>query len=259
MSILEEIFAEKRARVASCKPSGLDDVKVRAADAGPVRPFSAALLSSAHRPSLIAEVKRMSPSQGVICPDFRPLEIAAAFESAGADCLSVLTDEKWFGGSEEVFRAIRPTVALPMLRKDFVVDEYDVYAARAMGADAILLIVAGLTLGQLSGFQGLAWELGMDVLVEVHTAGEAEIALASGAKMIGVNNRNLHDFVENLETTESIFPRLSRESLLVSESSLKSNADVHRVAAAGARSVLIGTAFCRSDDPGGAVRSIMGW
>lgn len=259
MSILEEIFAVKRARVAAIKPSGFADVKARAADGGSIRSFAKALRESEHRPSLIAEVKHKSPSQGVICADFDPIALAEGFQGVGADCLSVLTDEHWFGGSEDIFRAVRAETIIPMLRKDFTVDEYDVYEARAMGADAILLIVACLSLSQLSDFQGLAWELGMDVLVEVHTATEAEIALASGAKMIGVNNRNLHDFEENLDATDSILPKLSRESLLVSESSLKSYADVQRVASVGARSVLIGTAFCGAVDPEGAVWEIMGW
>lgn len=259
MSILEQIFAAKRANVATLKPSGLQDMKAMALDGGPLRGFEKALESSLHRPSLIAEVKRMSPSQGIICADFKPLELVKAYESVGADCLSVLTDERWFGGSKDVFSAVRSASALPMLRKDFTVDEYDIYESRAIGADAILLIAACLSMGQLSDYQGLAWELGMDVLVEIHTLSEAEVALAIGARMVGVNNRNLHDFVEKVETTESIFPRLSRESLLVSESSLKSREDVQRVAKAGARSVLIGTAFCGADDPEGAVREIMGW
>ncbi|MFM9874166.1 MAG: indole-3-glycerol phosphate synthase TrpC, partial [Fimbriimonadaceae bacterium] len=233
MTILEEIFAAKRARVASLKGSQLADLKAQAREGDVVRGFAAALESSQHRPSLIAEVKRMSPSQGVIRADFDAVEVARAYESSEVDCLSVLTDEKWFGGSEDYFRAVRRAVELPMLRKDFVVDEFDIYEARAMGSDAILLIVAGLNMGQLENFQGLAWELGMDVLVEVHTATEAEVALAIGATMIGVNNRDLHSFGENLGTTETILPKLGKKTLLVSESSLKSFEDVSRVSEAG--------------------------
>jgi indole-3-glycerol phosphate synthase len=259
MTILEEIFAVKRARVASVSTGQRADMKSRAKDARAPRGFGAALASSDHVPSLVAEVKRKSPSKGVIREDFDAVEIAKAYERAGVDCLSVLTDERWFGGSEEYFRAVRSAVALPMLRKDFTVDEYDIYEARAMGADAILLIVAGLSLGQLSDFEGVALELGMDVLVEVHTATEAEVALAMGAAMIGVNNRDLHSFGENLGTTESLLPRIGKGSLLVSESSLYNLDDVNRVAAAGARSVLIGTAFCRENDIESAVRRVMGW
>jgi len=259
MTILEEIFAAKRARVASVKGARLAEIKSAARDGDAVRGFSAVLEASLHRPSLIAEVKRMSPSQGAIRENFDAVEVARAYQGVGVDCLSVLTDEKWFGGCEDYFRAVRSAVDLPMLRKDFVVDEFDVFESRAMGADAILLIVAGLSLGQLECFQGLAWELGMDVLVEVHTATEAEVALAMGAKMIGVNNRDLHSFGENLGTTEEILPKLGKETLLVSESSLKNFEDVSRVGNAGVRSVLIGTAFCREDDINGAVRRIMGW
>ena len=228
-------------------------------DSDPVRGFCDRLAGSLHSPSLVAEVKRKSPSQGVIRESFDAVAVAEAYQRAGVDCLSVLTDEKWFGGSEEYFRAVRGAVNLPMLRKDFTVDEFDVYEARAMGADAILLIVAGLSLGQLEEFQGLAWELGMDVLVEVHTATEAEVALAIGSKMIGVNNRNLHSFGENLGTTEELLPRLGQQCLMVSESSLRSFEDVSRVAAVGARSVLIGTAFCKENDIESAVNRIMGW
>lgn len=259
MTILEEIFAAKRARVASVKGSGLVDMKARAKDSDSVRGFAAKLAGSHHHPSLIAEVKRMSPSQGVIREDFDPVGVAQAYQSAGVDCLSVLTDERWFGGSEEYFRAVRSAVDLPMLRKDFTVDEYDVYEARAMGADAILLIVAGLGRQQLSDFQDLAWELGMDVLVEVHTMTEAEVALSIGAKILGVNNRDLHSFGENLGTTEAILPKFGGDCLLVSESSIRTHQDVQRVGEAGARSVLIGTAFCREDDIESAVRRIMGW
>ncbi len=259
MTILEEIFAVKRARVASLKADDRAVMIDLARDGDKVRGFVAALESSKNEPSLIAEVKRMSPSQGVIRENFDPVAIARDYEAVGADCLSVLTDERWFGGSEEFFKLVRAETAIPMLRKDFVVDEFDIYEARAMGADAVLLIVAGLSLGQLETFQGLAWELGMDVLVEVHTATEAEVALACGAKLIGVNNRDLHSFGENLGTTEEILPRLGRETLLVSESSLKSFEDVSRVATAGVRSVLIGTAFCKESDIQQAVRVVMGW
>lgn len=259
MTILEEIFAAKRARVASVKSSRLAEVKARALDGDRIRGFGNVLRESLHRPSLIAEVKRMSPSQGVIRENFDAVAVARAYESVGADCLSVLTDEKWFGGSEEYFRAVRGAVKLPMLRKDFTVDEYDVYEARAMGADAILLIVAGLGRQQLSDFQDLAWDLGMDVLVEVHTLAEAEVALSVGARILGVNNRDLHSFGENLGTTETILPKFGGDCLLVSESSIRTIGDVRRVGEAGARSVLIGTAFCREDDIEGAVRRIMGW
>jgi len=260
MTILDKIFAEKRETIREINtPESLASLKSQAADQAPTRGFHRALENSAHPVSLIAEVKKASPSQGVIRENFDPVAIALAYESAGADCLSVLTDERHFQGSQRYLELCRDAVALPILRKDFTTHAYDIYAARAMGADAILLIVAGLEQLELVDLQALAWELGMDVLVEVHSVSEAEVALQIGANLVGVNNRDLHSFDENLSTSEAIFPVLSGRALLVSESSIKSIADVDRVALAGARSVLIGTAFCREPEIAAAVRRIMGW
>jgi indole-3-glycerol phosphate synthase len=259
MSVLAEIFAAKRDRVRALGSSGLAEARVRALDGDAVRGFERALEESEHRPSLIAEVKRKSPSQGVIRADFDAVELARVYSEVGVDCLSVLTDEEWFGGSKLDFESVRKAVAQPMIRKDFVAGEVDVYESRAIGADAILLIVAGLDQSELTDYQALAWSLGMDVLVETHTAAEVEIAVKVGAKIIGVNNRNLHDFEEKISTTDEMLPLIPEDRLIVSESSLKSADDVRRVSDSGARSVLIGTAFCREADAAGAVRRIMGW
>jgi len=260
MTILDQIFAEKRAtiremNVASC----LAELKSQILDQAPTRGFRQALANSQHPVSLIAEVKKASPSQGIIRDDFDPVEVASAYKNAGVDCMSVLTDEKHFQGSQQNLETCRQVVDIPILRKDFTTHELDIYAARAMGADAILLIVAGLSKPELVELQSLAWELTLDVLVEVHTIAEAETALDIEANLIGVNNRDLHSFNENLTTSEGIFPLLAGKAQLVSESSIKSHEDVKRVSKAGARSVLIGTAFCRELDITSAVQRIMGW
>ncbi|QYK53222.1 MAG: indole-3-glycerol phosphate synthase TrpC [Fimbriimonadaceae bacterium] len=260
MTILDQIFAEKRATINAINThSYLSELKSKAHDQAPTRGFRKALANSKHPVSLIAEVKKASPSQGVIRKNFDPASVATSYNQAGVDCLSVLTDEKYFQGSQQNLEICHLACDLPILRKDFTTHELDVYAARAMGADAILLIVSGLTKPELVDLQSLAWELGLDVLVEVHTIAEAEIAIVIGANLIGVNNRDLHSFNENLTTSEGIFPLLKDKALLVSESSLKSHEDVKRVSEAGARAVLIGTAFCREPDITAAVNRIMGW
>jgi indole-3-glycerol phosphate synthase len=232
---------------------------VRAREAASPRGFRAALADARPSLALIAEVKRASPSKGVIRPDFDPVTIAQAYEAAGAHALSVLTDERYFGGSLENLRRAREATRLPCLRKDFLLDPYQLYEARAWGADAVLLIVAGLEREQLAELHALALELGMDVLVEVHTLEEAETALGLGAELVGVNNRNLTDFRTDLSISEQILPLLAGRALAVSESALETCADLERVRAAGARAVLIGTAFMAAPDVGGKVREVMGW
>jgi indole-3-glycerol phosphate synthase len=208
---------------------------------------------------LIAEVKKASPSKGLIRADFDPSAIAHIYRGAGADCLSVLTDERYFQGSLENLAIAREASGLPCLRKDFILDPYQVYEARAWGADCILLIVAGLESGQLRDLSQLAKSLGMDVLVEVHSEPEAEIALSLGADLIGVNNRNLADMTTSLQTSLDLLPILSEHALTVSESALSSRAEVDLVRIAGARAVLIGTTFCAASDIGSKVREVMDW
>lgn len=260
MSKLAEILSRKeeqlRAR-ASVLP--LADLRAKAADAPPTRGFLAALRTSRHPVSLIAEVKSASPSQGVIRPDFDPMYLARTYEAAGADCLSVLTEPEFFHGSEKDLSQSRASVSVPVLRKDFTTDIYHVYEARAIGADAILLIVAALSRSQLREYREAAESLGLDVLVETHTLEEAVVAVESGATMIGINNRNLATFEVSLEASREIIPTLPAGVHAVSESGLASRHDVDYVHQCGAKSVLIGTAFCSASDVGGKVKSVMGW
>jgi indole-3-glycerol phosphate synthase len=209
--------------------------------------------------ALIAEIKPASPSRGIIREGLNAREMALSYAAAGADCLSVLTDTPFFQGSEQNLRDAREACLLPILRKDFTVCEADVYAARAMGADAVLLIVYGLSDAELQGFREVAEGLGMDALVEVHSEAEAERAVRSGASLIGVNNRDLTTFKTSVEVGLRVLPGLAGCGTLVSESALQSQEDVARVQQAGARAVLIGTAFCAAPDAEAKVREVMGW
>lgn len=259
MSVLERIFEGKRAEVEAAQTAvPLEEMRRRASGAGPVRGFKSAL-ERTEGLALIAEVKKASPSQGLIRADFDPAEIAAAYERAGASCLSVLTDKPNFQGSLENLGLARAATSLPCLRKDFIYDPYQIFESRAWGADAILLIVAALSPTQLSELQALAWSLGMDALVEVHGEAEAAVALNSGASLIGINNRNLADFTTDLAVTERLAPLVAPHAYCVSESALETRADLHRVAAAGANGVLIGTAFCAAANVEGKVHEVMGW
>jgi indole-3-glycerol phosphate synthase len=207
---------------------------------------------------LIAEVKKASPSKGLIRADFDPVAISRIYEEAGASAISVLTDEKYFQGSLEYLKSIRTAVDLPLLRKDFVIDEYQIHEARAAGADAVLLIVAALTKGELAEFQEIAWRLGMTALVEVHTAEEMEVAVEIGAKVIGINNRNLQTFETTLDTTMDLASKAPKDSVLVSESGIFSRSDVERVASAGVSAILVGESLMREPDPGLKIRELLG-
>jgi indole-3-glycerol phosphate synthase len=261
MSVLQRIFEEKKIEVAEARSKISDtEIKARANDAEFPRGFRAALLSrSGHPLALIAEVKKASPSQGLIRADFDPVEVAKSYVEAGANCLSVLTDGPNFQGSLENLKLCREATDLPCLRKDFLYDGYQVYEARAWGADAILLIVAMLEQNQMSELYHLARELMMDVLVEIHTEEEAHRALELKADLIGVNNRDLNTFKTSIETSEKLLPLLPSASVGVSESALDSREDLARVAKAGARAVLIGTSFCSAPNIGSRVREVMGW
>lgn len=266
MTILDTIVAEKRREIASWPAAEVTPADLRAALAarGGLRDFSGALRGcGVGGMALIAEVKKASPSAGVIRSPFDPVAIALEYERAGATCLSVLTDEKFFQGSLEYLRAIRQTVALPLLRKDFVIDERQVLEAVEWGADAILLIVAILTDAALERLHAVAREAGMAVLVEVHDAVELDRALRVGASLIGVNNRDLKTFQVDLGTTERLAARLpatfrDREGWLVAESGIRTRADVERLARCGAGAILVGEALMREKEIGVKVRELRG-
>jgi indole-3-glycerol phosphate synthase len=211
---------------------------------------------SAGETAIIAEVKKGSPSKGIIRADFDPLAIAGIYEQNGAACLSILTEEHFFMGSLAYLTAIREAVAIPLLRKDFIVDDYQIYEARKAGADAILLIAACLELSQLRDFHALSQELGLDVLLEVHDEWEMEVALRTDCTLVGVNNRNLRTFVTDLETTARLARMLPPERLLVSESGINSRGDIERLTGDGAAAFLIGESMMRESDIGAKLRDL---
>jgi indole-3-glycerol phosphate synthase len=269
MNLLDRILAAKREELeVAMSRAPLADIVARAWDAAPTRGFLVALESGsryrrdrgdAFPVSLIAEVKKASPAKGLIRADFDPGEIARAYRDAGADCLSVLTDAPFFQGSAENLLVAREVSGLPVLRKDFTTDAYHLYEARAMGADAVLLIVHGLSRGQIQEYREIAESLGMDALVEAHTLEEAELAISTGAQLVGINNRNLETFETQIAVSERTIPAIADRAFVVSESALHSRDDVERVQRSGAGAVLIGTAFCKSTDIGAKVREVMGW
>lgn len=255
MTILEEIVRQKKREVARlpAEPITIQSLKDALAKRGDHRGFIYALRHPRRSSmALIAEVKKASPSAGVICADFDPVRIAKEYEAAGASALSVLTDEKFFQGSLDYLKQIRAAVELPLLRKDFIIDDRQILEAIEWGADAILLIVAILSDSQLKRFHELATEAGLAALVEVHDEAELERALAIDARLIGVNNRDLKTFHVDLATTEVLaakaFSDAARESvLLVAESGIHTRADVERVTRAGASAILVGESLMRGD------------
>ena len=259
-TILDTIIAHKhtevRQRQLQTPPA---EMAALAASMPPTRDFWAALQTPKIGPvALIAEVKKASPSAGIIRADFDPVAIAKTYEDNGASCLSVLTDEKFFQGHDDYLKAVRETVTLPIIRKDFVVNAWQIYESRALGADAILLIVAALTPAQIADYQALAHEMGMAALVEVHTESEMEVALGTNARLIGINSRNLNTFVTDLGAVERLAAMVPVDVTLVAESGLKTPADVKRVADAGAKAILVGETLMRSPDIGAAVRELLG-
>jgi indole-3-glycerol phosphate synthase len=266
VTILDTIVEEKRREVARLprRRASVADLKAALAERGRLRDFAGALRKPKRGPvALIAEVKKASPSAGVIRPDFDPVRIAREYEAAGASCLSVLTDEKFFQGSLEYLKQIRGAVQLPLLRKDFIIDERQILEAAEWGADAILLIVAILSDAQLKHFHELATGAGLAALVEVHDEAELDRALNAGAELIGVNNRNLKTFKVDLATTERLAlglrssPR-STARLLVTESGIHTRADVERLAKCGARAVLVGESLMKHADIGAKVHELLG-
>jgi indole-3-glycerol phosphate synthase len=251
LTILERILAVKRAEIAQAKKRV---PQVRLEGAPPVRDFVGAL--RARRPAVIAEVKRASPSKGVLREDFDPAAIARSYENGGAACMSVLTDRDFFQGAPEHLAAARGACRLPVLRKDFVIDPYQVAESRALGADCLLLIVACLADGEMRELERVAHELGMAVLVEVHDADELERALVLKTPLIGINNRNLRTFETRLETTLDLLPRVPRDRLVVTESGILSSRDVERLRGGGVQAFLVGEAFMRAPDPGAALAEL---
>jgi indole-3-glycerol phosphate synthase len=255
--ILNKILDVKATEVAAAKQqrdfnSLRRDVESDAALRADLRGFEAGLRRSiaAGRAGVIAEVKKASPSKGVLRADFRPAEIAQSYAAGGASCLSVLTDVQFFQGSPEYLKQARAACNLPVIRKDFIVDLYQVYEARAMGADAILLIVAALDHGLMADLEACAQELGMDVLVEVHDGDELDAALKLNTRLLGINNRNLRTFEVTLDTTLGLLPRIPAERLVVTESGILGPADVKRMRDADVHAFLVGEAFMRAPDPG---------
>jgi len=223
-----------------------------------MRGFEASLRRNiaAGRAGVIAEVKKASPSKGILRPDFRPAQIAESYAEGGAACLSVLTDVNFFQGHADYLRQARAAVEIPVIRKDFIVDMYQVYEARAMGADAILLIVSALDHGLMAELEACAQELGMDVLVEVHDGDELTAALRLKTRLVGINNRNLRTFAVSLDTTIDLLPRIPAERLVVTESGIAVRDDVERMRAANVHAFLVGEAFMRAPDPGAELRRL---
>jgi indole-3-glycerol phosphate synthase len=255
VNILERIVEVKRGEIASAKAVVSHEALLRKASAaGPVRDFVGAL--KARRPAVIAEVKKASPSRGVIRQRFDPAAIAKSYEKGGAACMSVLTDSQFFQGSGVDLEKARAACALPVLRKDFVIDPYQVVESRALGADCILLIAACLETDAMLDLERAARELGMAVLVEVHDGDELERALSLATPLIGINNRDLKTFETRLETTLALLPRVPKDRIVVTESGILQPADVARMRAAGVETFLVGEAFMRAADPGAALHAL---
>lgn len=279
-SILDEILAHKRGEVAerrAVKPQS--EVQAAAAAMPPTRGFTDVLsakirLGQAAAPAtgqaptraepsaswgqaaIIAEVKKASPSKGVIRENFDPVAIARSYAVAGASCLSVLTDEKYFQGSDDFLRLIRDEVDLPLLRKEFIVDEYQIHESRALGADCILLIVSALDKFQLADLHQCAGGLSLDVLIEVHDAAELAVALDLSPGLVGINNRNLNTFETSLETTYDLLESIPPEVLIVTESGIREREDVRAMRERNVHAFLVGEAFMRAKDPGSALREL---
>ncbi|HEX9078978.1 MAG TPA: indole-3-glycerol phosphate synthase TrpC [Desulfuromonadaceae bacterium] len=260
--ILKKIVTHKREEVAAAKAAApVSDLTSRIADLEDTpRGFERHLREAAASDwtAIIAEVKKGSPSKGLIREDFDPLAIAETYQDNGATCLSVLTDERFFMGHLRFLALIREAVSLPLLRKDFIIDPYQIHEARAAGADAILLIAACLELPQLRDFHGIARELGLDVLLEVHDEAEMETALQTDCTLIGVNNRNLRTFVTDLETTARLARLLPPGRFLVAESGINSRADIEQLRTEGAGAFLVGESLMREADMGAKLRELLG-
>lgn len=251
--ILNKILATKREEVAAAQAAkSLAAVRAEAEAQTPTRDFVGAIRGkiAAGLPAVIAEIKKASPSKGVIRPDFRPADIAVSYEKHGAACLSVLTDRQYFQGAPQYLQAARAACVLPVLRKDFMVDAYQVFEARAMGADCILLIAAALGLDEMRDLEAIAHGLGMAVLVEVHNGEELDVALQLTTPLVGINNRNLRTFEVSLQTTLGLLSRIPGERVVVTESGILATADVSLMRSNQVNAFLVGEAFMRAAEPG---------
>ncbi|MGH8529455.1 MAG: indole-3-glycerol phosphate synthase TrpC [Nevskiales bacterium] len=258
--ILAQILARKREEVSAAQTRRpLSETVVAAKAAAPVRGFGQALKSriAAGKPAVIAEIKKASPSKGLIRADFDPARLARSYAQNGAACLSVLTDRDYFQGAPEYLEAARNASGLPVLRKDFMLDSYQIAEARALGADCILLIAGALADAQMAELEANAVEFGMDVLVEVHDAAELERALKLKTPLLGINNRNLRSFETRLETTLELLPKVPAGKLVVTESGIHTRADIARLRAAGVQAFLIGESLMRAPDPAIALAEIL--
>ena len=254
--ILNKILAVKRDEVAAALASkSLAQVRAEAETQTPTRDFVGAIRSkiAAGKAAVIAEIKKASPSKGVIRADFRPADIAADYAAHGAACLSVLTDRQFFQGAPDYLQAARAACNLPVLRKDFLVDPYQVYEARAMGADAILLIAAALDLPTMREFETIAASLGLAVLVEVHNADELELALQLETPLLGINNRNLRTFEVSLQNTTDLLPSIPADRIVVTESGILAAEDIALMRTQNVNAFLVGEAFMRESSPGAAL------
>jgi indole-3-glycerol phosphate synthase len=259
--ILERILARKREELEAARAAvPFAEMQRRAATAPQPRDFVAALRAkiAAGRPAVIAEIKRASPSKGLLRADFDPAAIAKSYESGGAACLSVLTDRDFFKGDPSHLLAARNACGLPVLRKDFITEPYQVHESRLLGADCILLIAAALARQDMQGLEASARSLGMAVLVEVHDGAELEAALALQTPLLGINNRNLRTFETRLETTLDLLERVPAGKIVVTESGILAPADVARLRARSVNAFLVGEAFMRAPDPGAALRALFG-
>ncbi|MDO5103730.1 MAG: indole-3-glycerol phosphate synthase TrpC [Lautropia sp.] len=268
-TVLERIIAEKHREIAEVKASlgesalrdqvaeRLRQLPPRGFEQAIRRQVSLALACSAERPAVIAEIKKASPSKGIIRPDFDPPAHARSYEAGGASCLSILTDRRFFQGHDDYLKAARAAVTLPVLRKDFTVDPWQVLEAVAIGADAILLIVAALGDAQMAELAACAAEHQLDVLVEVHDAVELERALRLDTPLVGINNRNLHDFSVTLDTTLSLLPEVPSDRILVTESGIFTREDISLMRDHGVHAFLIGESLMRAPDPGQALDALI--
>lgn len=257
--ILNKILATKAEEIAAAQARlPLAEVQALAAQQAPARDFVGAIRSkiAAGKAAVIAEIKKASPSKGVIRADFKPAEIAARYEQGGAACLSVLTDEQYFQGSADYLKQARAACSLPVLRKDFMIDEYQVYEARAMGADCILLIAAALTLTQMQQLESVAHSLGMAVLVEVHNGEELVQAIQLTTPLLGINNRNLRTFEVTLDTTLGLLEKISGDKIVVTESGIFTAEDVKLMRDHAVHTFLVGEAFMRQENPGAELAKV---
>lgn len=258
-TILDEILAHKATEVAARrKLRPLAEIESVLNGLPPTRGFVQALKQTIQRgeAAVIAEVKKASPSKGVIREDFQPVEIASSYQAGGAACLSVLTDEKYFQGSDQYLQAIRSAVELPLLRKEFIIDAYQIPESRLLGADCILLIVSALDRTKLRAFHDQATELGLDVLIEVHDEAELQIALELNPRLVGINNRNLKTFETSLHNTFKLLDQVPDDVLVVTESGIHSRDDVRQMREQNVHAFLVGEAFMRAEDPGAELRKL---